>query len=89
MKQDVGGEVAFLGVAVNGRLEDAQALVEQTGVTWDLARGPQGELTTELGAVGMPTVLVSPDGEVVEQHTGPITESQLRELLRGRLGVEA
>lgn len=90
VKQDVGDEVAFLGIAVNDRLEDARALVERTGVTWDLARDPQGELTTGLGAVGMPTTyLVSADGEVVEQHTGELTGDRLRELLRDRLGVQA
>jgi peroxiredoxin len=89
VKQDVGTEVAFLGVAVNDRVEDALALIEETGITWHLARDPQGELTTELGAVGMPTTfLISPEGEIVEQHTGELDEDELRDLLRDELGVD-
>ena len=90
VKQDVGDEVAFLGIAVNDRVEDAVALVEETGITWDLARDPDGAATSELGAVGMPTTfLVSADGEIVEQKTGEIEEDELRELLRDRLGIDA
>ena len=90
VKQDVGDEVAFLGIAVNDRVEDALQLVEDTGITWDLARDPQGELTTQLGAVGMPTtLLVSPEGEIVEHRTGIVDEDRLRDLLREHFGVDA
>jgi thiol-disulfide isomerase/thioredoxin len=90
VKQDVGDQVAFLGIAVNDRVEDAQALIDRTGITWDLARDPQGELTTELGAVGMPTTfLITPEGEIVEQHTGALEEDELRDLLRDKLGVNS
>lgn len=89
VKQDVGDQMAFLGIAVNDRVEDAEALVEETGITWELARDPQGELTTELGAVGMPTTfLITPDGEIVEQHTGALEEGELRDLLHDKLGID-
>src|SRR5262245_22012921 len=35
VNEAAGGEVAFVGVAVNDRVEDALALAEETGVTWD------------------------------------------------------
>lgn len=90
VKQETGEEVAYLGIATNDRVEDALALVERTGITWDLARDPQGEAAVELGVVHMPTTfLVSADGEVVEQHGGEIEADQLRELLAEHFGVTA
>ena len=89
VKQDVGDEVAFLGIAVNDRLEDARELVEETGITWHVARDPHGELTAALEPVGMPTTyLVSPEGEIVEQLTGEVEEDELRDLLQEHFGVE-
>ena len=90
VKQDVGDQMAFLGIAVNDRLEDALELVEETGVTWNLARDPHGDITAALGPVGMPTTyLISADGEIVEQHTGELEEDELRDLLRDRLGIDS
>jgi thiol-disulfide isomerase/thioredoxin len=90
VKQEVGGEVAFLGVATNDRVEDALALVEQTGITWDLARDPHGEAATSLGMVRMPTTfLVSPDGQLVAEHAGELEADELRDLLAEHFGVEA
>lgn len=90
VKQDVGDRVAFLGIATNDRIEDALALVEQTGITWDVARDPHGDAAEALGVVRMPTTfLVSPDGEVVEHHGGTTDEDELRALIEERFGVDA
>ena len=90
VKQDVGDQMAFLGIAVNDRVEDALELVEETGVTWNLARDPHGDLTAALGPVGMPsTFLLNADGEIVEQHTGELDEDELRDLLRDRFGIDS
>src|SRR5690606_2922543 len=88
VKQEVGDRVAFLGIATNDRLEDAAALVEETGITWDVARDGSGEAAATLGAVVMPsTFLVDADGEIVEHHSGALTDGELRDLLRRHFGV--
>lgn len=90
VKQSLGDEVAFVGVATNDPVDDALALVERTGVTWDLARDPRGELIVAVGGVGLPTtLLVDAEGRIVETHLGEIEADELRGLLRDRLGVDA
>jgi cytochrome c biogenesis protein CcmG, thiol:disulfide interchange protein DsbE len=84
--QHYGDEVAFLGLAMNDTVEDAQELVDRTGVTWDLGRDPRGEIIRELGGIGMPTtVLVTAEGRVVETHTGQLTSGELTELIDAEL----
>ena len=84
-----GGDVAFLGVAVQDRVEDATALVADTGVTWDLARDPDGTFVRAVGGVGMPTtILVSAEGEIVARHTGQLTAGELTDLLAEHFGIE-
>lgn len=76
--QEYGDDIAFLGVNVQDNRELAMDVVEETGVTYDLAEDPDGRLFTEFGAFGMPvTVLVSADGEVLDTHGGPLTRDQL------------
>jgi thiol-disulfide isomerase/thioredoxin len=90
VNQDLGGDVAFVGVATNDPVDDALDLVERTGVTWDLARDARGDFIAQVGGVGLPTtLLVDADGRIVEKHLGEISEDELRGLLRDRLGVDA
>ena len=78
----VGDDVAFLGVNIQDESEAALALVEETGVVFDLAVDPDGDLYVALGAISMPfTALLDTDGTVVARHNGPLTEAQLLELI--------
>ena len=82
--QELGAEVGFLGVNLRDGVADATALVERTGVTYDIARDPDGELAGDLGVVAMPsTVFVSSDGTIVATHAGELSADDLR----GRLGA--
>lgn len=75
-------EVAFLGINTQDSPGAAADLVEQTGVTYDLARDPDGELFQAFGVFGMPTTFfVSADGEIVERHTGIMTLDQMRDFV--------
>lgn len=77
-QEQLGDSVAFLGMNIQDERDRALDLVEETGVLFDLAEDPIGELYTALGGLGMPfTVFVSPDGRVVDVHNGPLTEGQL------------
>jgi thiol-disulfide isomerase/thioredoxin len=86
VQADLGDEVLFVGMNIQDDRDLALALLEETGVEWLSAEDPRGELYVELGGLGMPfTVYVSADGEVIDSHNGPLTESQLREQIRENL----
>jgi thiol-disulfide isomerase/thioredoxin len=88
--QELGDEVAFLGLAVADRSEDAERFVERTGVTYDTARDPDGTVIAALGGFNLPTtVLLDPDGNIVEVHRGELTADELRTLVKDHLGVVA
>ena len=77
---ELGDRVAVVGMNLVDEEDAARALVEQTGVTYDLGRDPDGALAQALGVVNLPTtVFASADHEVVEVHTGALTEAELRE----------
>lgn len=79
-------ELRVLGLAVNDRLEDAQQLVEDTGVTYDLGLDPKSEVLLRLGGVALPTtVLISSDGVVVGMHTGDLKQDALQKFIEDRL----
>jgi cytochrome c biogenesis protein CcmG, thiol:disulfide interchange protein DsbE len=78
--QEVAGEVVFLGAAMqDDSRELALSVVDQTGVTYDLAWDPAGELFRAFGGFNMPTtVFIDADGRFVDRHNGILTIEQLR-----------
>jgi len=88
VQQELGDQVAFVGMNIQDERSRALALVEETGVLFDLAEDPDGSLYTEFGGIGMPyTIFISPDGQIVHDHNGPVTEGQLADLISEHLGV--
>lgn len=86
--QAVGGQVAFVGVNTQDRREDAADMVEQTGVTYDLLRDPEGRLFEKFGVFGMPTTFfINAAGEIVERHTGALTLETIAGRVEEHLGV--
>lgn len=84
-----GDAVSFLGVAVADRAEDSLELADRTGVTYLLARDPQGEFFAAAGGAVLPTTLVlDADGEVVRRLSGEITAPELADVLAEEVGVE-
>ena len=85
--EDVDG-LAMLGVNIQDDLEQARSLVDELGVTYDLAVDADAELFAELEGFGMPTTLfVDTEGVVQFRHTGPLDAKQLRELIGDHLGI--
>ena len=81
-------EVAFLGLAVADRTDDALALVDQTGVTYPTAEDKDASVISVLGGTVLPTtVLLDADGNIVSRHAGELTADELRTLLAEDLGV--
>ena len=87
--REYAGRVPILGVNVQDAPANAEAFVDELGITYDLATDPRGELYAEVDAFGMPTTLfVDAEGTIVYRHTGIIDADGLRELIAERLGVE-
>ena len=78
VNQSAGGQVQFIGVNLQDDAGAADDLAVETGVTYTLARDPQGVVYNAFGGVAMPTtVFIAADGVVREIVTGALTEGQL------------
>lgn len=83
-----GVDLAFLGIAENDSRSDALAIVERTGVTYDLADDPTGELLVAFRGSAMPTtVLVNPDGTIAARRSGELSGEALRTLIAEHFGI--
>jgi thiol-disulfide isomerase/thioredoxin len=76
---EFGDALGFVGVNVQDTIDDGKGLAERTAVTYDLVRDPRGDLFTEVGGINMPTtLLVGPDGRIVELINGAVDADKLR-----------
>lgn len=86
--EEVGDQVEFLGVNIQDVPEQAERLVEVTGVRYPLASDPLGEWFQEIGGIGMPTTLfIDEEGTIRERFTGPLSERALRDRISEHFGV--
>ncbi len=80
--QAVGDQVAFVGINMQDSVTRGEELVEDTGVTYDIGRDPDGSLLASFGGVAMPTtVLVDADGTIVRVLSGGTTAEELRDAI--------
>ena len=76
----LGDDVQFLGIANADDRARGLDLIEETGVTYQLADDPKGDLFREFGNIAMPTtIFVSADGRIVDSFAGQLNESALVE----------
>ncbi|MGY9071837.1 MAG: TlpA family protein disulfide reductase [Acidimicrobiales bacterium] len=88
LHQAYGTEVVVVGLAVEGA-RPARGIVAETGITYPTGLEGGKDFLIDLGGYGMPTtVFVSPDGTVLESHTGILTPVELRERLEGHFGID-
>lgn len=77
---ELSDEVSFVGMAVSTSREDAEGLVESTGVGYAIGDDPDGAFVDAFGGLGMPTtVFLDADGTVLDVHTGELTADELRD----------
>lgn len=82
VSQNFAGEVQFLGLSFQDRPEDSLALIEETGVTFQTGLDTNGGIFQLFGGLGMPTtVFIDADGQVVNVHSGVLTEESLTEAI--------
>lgn len=80
--QDIGDQVAFVGMNTGDRRFAADRLAAQTGVTYPLAEDPDGDVFRNLGLFVMPTtILLTENGEIGYVWSGILTEKELRILI--------
>jgi thiol-disulfide isomerase/thioredoxin len=85
--QRLGDQVAFVGMNVKDPEGPASDLVQRTGVTYEIARDPDGAYFAEFGAVALPTTaFVSPGGRIVKVVTGELTTEKIEQLLTEPFG---
>ena len=88
--QALGGQVTFLGMANRDERAAAPSIVESTGVSYPTFDDPDASALTYFGGLGMPTtVFIDAAGNVVDVHSGPLTEAELRGKIADLFGVAA
>lgn len=82
------GAVTFLGINLADDPSSALSVVAQTGITYPLAVDADGVTFNAFGGYAMPTtVFISPDGEVLELHGGPLTAEELEARIETYFGT--
>jgi len=80
--EQVGDDVTFLGVNTDLNESTWRSFVGETGITYETVFDPSRELFLAMQSNGMPTtVFVSPEGELLNAHTGILNKDQLLELI--------
>lgn len=84
--QNFAGEVNFLGLATQDRVENAVQLVEETGVTYQVGNDQNGDVFALFGGLGMPTtVFLDADHVVTSVHTGVLDVDSLTDAINSEL----
>ncbi len=77
---DLGEAVAFVGIDVDDRPDEADEFATRTGVTYTLVRDPDFAIATAFQASALPTTIVfAADRSIVAVHLGALTADDLRE----------
>lgn len=80
--QELGTQVVFVGLNIIDTPTDARGIVTQTGVTYEVGFDPGERIYSLFRGIGAPTtVVLRSDGTVSATHTGPLSKSDLRELI--------
>lgn len=83
-----GDQVLFLGVNVKDGQRQARFLLDDLGMTYPNLYDEEGRSLDLLPSPGVPTTLVlAPDGEILDKAVGAMDMDRLRTLLTDRLGV--
>jgi peroxiredoxin len=80
--QRYGDDVAFLGLAWQDEPEQAQELVDETGVTYPTGRDPAGDILTAYEGTALPvSVFVTADGTITNVYTRKMRPAEMQQEL--------
>ncbi|MEM7338038.1 MAG: TlpA disulfide reductase family protein [Actinomycetota bacterium] len=86
---DGGGDVLFVGVSHDFDEASWRSFEEEFALSYPTVFQPNTEIWTTLGLFGTPaTIFIAPDGEVLHEFTGVLTEESLKDLIAEHLDVE-
>jgi peroxiredoxin len=86
VSEEYEDEVAFLGMNTRDVQERGEAIAEETGVEYTLARDPSGSVFLAFDALAMPTtVFIDADGNVGRVWSGEISADELRQVIEQEL----
>jgi len=78
LAEELGGEVAFVGVSNRDTVEDGKGYVADYEVPYAMAHAP--EVWEAYGVPYQPvTIVISSRGEIVHRTDGPVTYEELKE----------
>lgn len=84
--QNFAGQVNFIGLATQDRVENAAELVVETGVTYPVGADQNGDIFRIFNGLGMPTtVFINADRTVADVHTGVLGVESLTEAINNEL----
>lgn len=82
-----GDRVRFVGINTQDSAELTRSFAASLGVTYELLRDPDGEFLVANGIAAFPTtLLVAPDGIVVRQRAGEMSQAELEAAIEELLG---
>jgi peroxiredoxin len=88
LHQRLGDDVHFIGIAERDSDALNNDLVEQTGVTYEIARDPRGDVFAAFRALYLPeTYIIGADGTISDVYREELRASYLRKELRVFTGV--
>ena len=75
-------EIVAVNITSKDKREDAEAFVEQYGLTFPVLLDETGEISTMYGAFAIPTtVFLNEKGEIIHEYAGPMEKQFLIDLL--------
>ena len=81
-KTFAGPRVEFVGIDVWDTDRDARRYIERYDITYPNGPDPGGRITIDYGVRGIPEkFFIGPDGNMLRKFVGPMTESELTEIL--------
>jgi thiol-disulfide isomerase/thioredoxin len=84
--QQLGDRVAFVGMNETEQPDSARRIIQQTGITYDVGRDPDGDVLRAFGGVVMPTtVFIDESGTIVKVHSGKLTQAEIEQIIRDDL----
>ena len=75
-------DVRFVGIDIGEDVDDAQAFIDELGVTFDQFADLDGELSGALGVASLPvTIVIDGNGVIDTRHLGPMSIAELDEAI--------
>lgn len=81
-------EIAFIGVSIQDSRSDAEAFLEEIGVTFMIGFDDDDAVDASYTPLGLPaSYIISPEGVIVERIFGKVTEESLAEKFEKHFGL--